>query len=404
MRSARERVTGGALLDAPSPEGEAARPGSGFTLRRSRAAPTASQRSGRARPARASPAQRHDELGHPHPPSRTTRWLPWQGFLTRVGAGGAVTPVTFRPTSATHDFVYKERVPRLPRTTPRRIPRGTGALGFTTETLASAGRRVDTERFFPARLVRRTSDASSPISSPSARCASVLGARAPDRTQCPSVSARRSREVTSGRDPLAQAAFTSPRERQGFHEPEAPFPSPLVHPETIVSSRAPGSRWRTTGSGELGGFCSVIRPSGHDPACFGPRVVPSTPKRFGFDPGVRAPSSPTRPRSGGRPVTPELPIGLSRRRPSVKRLSRAVLEPEPERDPFEPLRHPSSSSRDLPRLGPPPGSTKRPRSSLAPEGAPSDRVPSTTSRFEPELSARLPPRADERHPSSETPL
>lgn len=112
MRSARERVTNGALLDAPSPEGEAAKPGSGFTLRRSRVVPTASQRSSRARPARASPAPGHDELGHPHPPSRTTRRLPWQGFLTRVGAGGAVTPVTFRPTSATHDFVYKERVPR----------------------------------------------------------------------------------------------------------------------------------------------------------------------------------------------------------------------------------------------------------------------------------------------------
>jgi hypothetical protein len=403
MRSARERVTNGALLDAPSPEGEAAKPGSGFTLRRSRVVPTASQRSSRARPARASPAPGHDELGHPHPPSRTTRRLPWQGFLTRVGAGGAVTPVTFRPTSATHDFVYKERVPRLPRTTPRRIPRGTGALGFTTEKLASAGRRVDTERFFPARLVRRTSDASSPISSPSARCASVLGARAPDRTQCPSVSARRSREVTSGRDPSAQAAFTSPRERQGFHEPEAPFPSPLVHLGSIVSTRAPSAaaNHRPQGAGRILQCHPTLR--ARSSVLRSPRR-PLRAEALRFRPRRRAPSSPSRPKSGERPVTPELPIGLSRRRPSVKRLSRAVLEPEPERDPFEPLRHPASSSRDLPRLGPPPGSTKRPRSSLASEETPSDRVPSTPSRFEPEPSARRHPRVDERHSRSETPL
>lgn len=123
MRSARDKSLAGLPSTLPhqdeahpkmrlSPEDEAARPGSGFTLRRSRAKPIVSQRSSRARPARASPALGHDELGHPHPPSRTTRWLPWQGFLTRVGAGVAVTPVTFRPTSATHDFVYKERVPR----------------------------------------------------------------------------------------------------------------------------------------------------------------------------------------------------------------------------------------------------------------------------------------------------
>jgi hypothetical protein len=291
MRSARERVTGGALLDAPSPEGEAARPGSGFTLRRSRVVPIASQRSSRARPARASPAPGHDELGHPHPPVANDEAAALARLPHPRGSGWGGNPGHLSTDVCYPRFRLQRTGSPLSRTTPRHIPRGTGALGFTTETLASASRRVDAERFFPARLVRRTSDASSPISSPSARCASVLGARAPDRTQCPSVSARRSREVTSGRDPLAQAAFTSPRERQGFHEPEAPFPSPLVHPESIVSTRAPNARWRTTGPRELGGFCSVIRPSGHDPACFGPRVVPSTPKRVGFDPGggLRAP-------------------------------------------------------------------------------------------------------------------
>jgi hypothetical protein len=89
------------------------------------------QRSCRARPPRASPAKRHDELGHPAP--HLERWsrCPGRGFRIRVGADTAVTPVTFRPTSATHDFVSKERAPPLSRYTPHRIPRDVGALGFT---------------------------------------------------------------------------------------------------------------------------------------------------------------------------------------------------------------------------------------------------------------------------------
>jgi hypothetical protein len=187
-----------------------------------------------------------------------------------------------------------------------------------------------------------------------------------------------------------QVFSPAPRERHGFDQTRSAFPLPFrtSRGERLASgARSSGEPPMT---GETGECCSVNRPSRHDS-----NVLRSPRPRFRaeappLEPRRRAPRLPPQPKPRERPVTPGLPIGSPSRRSSAERVSRAVLKPEPQNDPFHSPRHSSSSSRDLSRVGLPSMSTRRPRLSLASEETPSSRVSFTTSRLEPEPSTRRP--------------
>lgn len=300
-----------------------------------------------------------------------------------------MTPVTFRPTSDTHDFVSKERVPHLSRHTPRRIPTRRGSSRFHAEGSLRRAGEVDTERFFSARLVRRTSDASSPrLLTPHTTCG---GARSTGpRRICVSV----------GVGPLAtrggpgsrpdRSRPSPPRlvKVRGFDEARSAFPLLLVHPQAFVPPAAPGS------GGE-----PPLEPGRSESSAVStdPRGTIRRASVPAFSLRRRSASARTRATSSGitpRPKPRSVPRHLAR--PSAHRASPVDGTRSPCRARAGARARPVSPvPTSFVVVARPPGDGSIPgvHTSTETSDAPKDdfsRMPSTTSRFEPELSARLP--------------
>jgi hypothetical protein len=153
-----------------------ARSSSGFTLRHAYAPRIDRfQRSCRARPSRTSLAKRRDELGHPGLSAALERasrsawgrsWRQPRSLFDRRLLPTIQFPKTGSP---------------LSRHTPRRIPTRPGSSRIHAVSLLWRAVEAATKSFFSVRLAGVPLTLRHRISSPPARCAEVLGARAPNR-------------------------------------------------------------------------------------------------------------------------------------------------------------------------------------------------------------------------------
>jgi hypothetical protein len=107
-------------------------------------------------PARHHPRGGPDELGRPGLTAAREIELP-----NRIRGAVRRRPRSLRPTSATHDSLFKERMPRSSRHTPRRTPGGAGALGSRRRARFGEPAKPSRSVFGSGRSAERTSDASS---------------------------------------------------------------------------------------------------------------------------------------------------------------------------------------------------------------------------------------------------
>jgi len=161
----------------------------------------------------------------PCPPSSRMEKRPWKRPPHSSGLECSGNPGHLSTDVCYPRFHFQRRVPRRLGSL-RTASHAIRELSVSRRELASAGRQSVAERFVSAGIHRRTSDASSPTPSPPARCAEVLGLRAPGGTRCPPVSARWVTRGDRGSRPVRPRPPLPRRVNDvASCRPKAPFPS-----------------------------------------------------------------------------------------------------------------------------------------------------------------------------------